>query len=270
MLSNAEKWNPKKRISKVIIPYVIWTLIYVIISSYGTPLQIPLIFIKKLVFGNAAATMYYIFVYCEFTLLIPLIDKFAKSKYRYLGFAIAPIEIVVMRLIPMLMGIELSDYIVIFRNLSCLGWFTYFYLGYMLGNKIIKINCSEKKLMLIWTITILLQIGEGYLYFSLGEMNCGTQLKISSVISGTLFVIMAYKFIYSNRECNNVVLKKLGDISFGIYFSHLAVMSILGIIPFYNKIIPYPINAVVVIAVTSFCVFLGRKILGKYAGYLAL
>lgn len=121
MLSNAEKWNPKNRILKVIIPYSIWTLIYVVISSYSTPLQIPLLFIKELVLGNAAAIMYFIFVYCEFTLLIPLIDKLARSKYRYLGFVITPIEIIVMRLIPMLVDIDFNGYIAAARNLSCLG-----------------------------------------------------------------------------------------------------------------------------------------------------
>lgn len=270
MLSDAGRWNPQKRISKVLIPYVIWTLIYVVLSAYKTPLQIPVIYIKKLILGNSAAIMYYIFVYCEFTLLIPLIDKLARSKHRYWGFVIAPAEIIVMRLIPMLMGIELNKYIGVVRSISCLGWFTYFYLGYMMGNKIIKINWSEKKLLLIWAISIVLQIGEGYRYLCLGEANCGTQLKLSSIISGALFAIMAYQFIYSSRECRSVVLKKLGDISFGIYFSHIAVMSVLGILPFYKRLAPYPVNAIIVIIVTSLCVYPGQKVLGKYAKYLAL
>lgn len=269
MLTNAEKWNQKNRILKVIVPYSIWILIYVVISSYSTPLQIPLLFIKELVLGNAAAIMYFIFVYCEFTLLIPLIDKLARSKYCYLGFVITPIEIVVMRLIPMLVDIDFNGYIAAARNLSCLGWFTYYYFGYLLGNNIIKINWSQKKAILIWAISIFIQIGEGYWYLCLGESNCGTQLKLSSVFSGALVMIMAYNFIISNRECYCTMLKKLGDISFGIYFSHLAIMSILERIPLYYRMTPYPINAIVVIAATSLFVYLGKKVLGKYAKYLA-
>ena len=269
-MSDAGRWSPKKRISKVLIPYAIWTLIYVVLSAYKTPLQIPVIYIKKLILGNAAAIMYYIFVYCEFTLLIPLIDKLAKSKYRYWGFAIAPVEIIVMRLIPMLMGIGFNNYIGAVRSVSCLAWFTYFYLGYMMGNKIIKINWPKMKLLLIWAISIVLQIGEGYWYLCLGEANCGTQVKLSSIISGALFAIMAYQFIYSSRESRNAVLKKLGDISFGIYFSHMAVMSLLEILPFYKRLTPYPINAIVVLVVTSLCVYVGQRLLGKYAKYLAL
>ena len=189
---------------------------------------------------------------------------------RYWGFAIAPVEIIVMRLIPMLMGIGFNYYVDAVRSVSCLAWFSYFYLGYMIGNKIIKINWSEKKLLLIWAISIVLQVGEGYWYLCLGEVNCGTQLKLSSIISGSLFAIMAYQFIYSSCECHNMELTRLGDISFGIYFSPMAVMSVLGILPFYERLTPYPINAIIVIIVTSLCVYLGKRILGKYAKYLAL
>ena len=41
MLSNAQRRNPTKRIMKVIIPYVIWTLPYVIVRNIKQPGQIP-------------------------------------------------------------------------------------------------------------------------------------------------------------------------------------------------------------------------------------
>ena len=270
MLSNAGKWNPMKRISKVLIPYAIWTLIYVVGFAYKVPLQIPIIYMRKLILGNSAAIMYYIFVYCEFTLLIPLIDKLAKSKYWYWGFVVTPMEIIIMRLIPLILGVGFNKYINAIMGVSCLGWFTYFYLGYMMGNKLIKIQWSDRKLLLIWGLSILFQIGEGYLYLYLGQANCGTQIKLSSIISGALFSIIAFRFIYSNRECHCIVLKKIGDISFGIYFSHIAVMTMLGIFPFYKQLTPYPINAIIVIIATSLCVCVGKNILGKYAKYFAL
>ena len=83
MLSNSSNWNPKKRIIKVLIPYVLWTLIYSTMYNISNPANIPIVFFKNIITGKAAAVMYYIFVYCEFTLLIPLIDRFAKSKFTY-------------------------------------------------------------------------------------------------------------------------------------------------------------------------------------------
>ena len=72
MLSSADKWKPRKRIMKILIPYIIWTLLYVILHTYKEPTQSPLVYIKQLITGKAASVMYYVFIYCELTLLIPM------------------------------------------------------------------------------------------------------------------------------------------------------------------------------------------------------
>ena len=82
----------------MVIPYVIWTLIYVILKNYKQPMQIPINAITCLLTGKASAQMYYVFVYCELTLLISIIDKLVRSKYKLLGFIISPLEIIIMRL----------------------------------------------------------------------------------------------------------------------------------------------------------------------------
>lgn len=270
MLSNAEKWNPRKRIFKVVIPYVIWTYIYILLQNINSPAKIPVSFIKSLITANSSAVMYYIFIYCEFTLLIPFIDKTARSKYKYFGFMIAPFEIIFIRLIPMLMGVTINPYLHLLSSISCLGWFSYYYLGYMLGNKLIQISLHTKTIVSIWGVSILLQIMEGYLYFSMGEANCGTQLKITSILSGVLFALLSFRFIENKEHVELRILHKFGDASFGIYFSHLAVMKLLNYVPYYSDFVKFPINGFVASAVTFCCVYLGRNVLGKYAKYLAL
>ena len=271
LLSTADRWKPKKRIIKVVIPYLIWTLIYVVIHHYKAPTQIPVIYIKQLATANAAAALYYVFVYCEFTLLIPLVDRLAKSKFHYWGFAISPIEIVVMRLIPLLTGYEINKYIQLIMHVSCLGWFTYFYLGYLLGNDLIKIKGTSAQLLGMWVLSIILQILEGYGYYSITENICGTQLKLSAILSGVLFVLLAYKYVTSDHKTTYKykILYLLGDCSFGIFFSHLAVMAVLNKIPFYKTAIVYPLNAIVAIAISCGLALLGRKILGKYSKWFA-
>lgn len=271
MLSNAEKWNPKKRLAKVLIPYILWSAVYVLIYNYKTPSRLPAIFFNHLLTGRAAGIMYYIFVYCGFTLLIPLIDKLAKSKYRYLGFLISPAEILIVRLIPLLTGYTLSEYTGVITELSCFGWFTYFYLGYLLGNNLITVKASTKKLVCLWAVSIVIQILEGYWYYSLGSGNCGTQQKLSSFLTGAIFALMAYRFVNSPKVYDLKYLKLLGDCSFGIYFSHPAVMFALGkLIPHYSHYITYPFNAVITVLASLGFVLVGRKLLGKYGKYLAL
>ena len=149
MLSNAQRRNPTKRIMKVIIPYVIWTLPYVIVRNIKQPGQIPASYLWNLITAGAVPIMYYILVYCELVLIMPLIDRIARSKYKYLGFLISPLEIIFIRLIPLITGYQMNEYFKIVMSISCLGWFTYYYLGYLLGNKIIQLQISTPGLLLI-------------------------------------------------------------------------------------------------------------------------
>lgn len=270
MLSNSQRRNPTKRIMKVIIPYVIWTLPYVIVRNIKQPGQIPASYLWNLITAGAVPIMYYIFVYCELVLLMPLIDRIARSKYKYLGFLISPLEIIFMRLIPLITGYQMNEYFKIVMSISCLGWFTYYYLGYLLGNKIIQLQISTPGLLLIGGGGIVLQILEGYWYFLLGETNCGTQLKLSAIFTGAIFSMATFRFINSERKCSTDVLYLLGNYSFGIYFSHLAVMGVLEYIPFYLRYVIYPFNAIVTIGITFVCVLIGKKVLGKYSKYFAL
>ena len=211
MLSNSERWNPKKRIFKVIIPYFIWTLFYVILNNYKMPTKIPLSYIKTLFIAGAAAIMYYVFVYCELTLLIPLIDKLARSKNKWIGFLFSPLEIVIVRLLPLVVGYEVNKYIRIIIQISCIGWFIYYYLGYLLGNRLLNIKLPTSLIIILYIVSIVLQIFEGYYYFSIGENNCGTQLKLTSIISSILFVLLAYEYLYNENALTPRILHILGD-----------------------------------------------------------
>ena len=62
----------------------------------------------------------------------------------------------------------------------------------------------------------------------MGELNCGTQLKMSSILTGIFTVLLAYRFVKWNKSIRIKVLHILGDFSFGIYFLHLAIMWVLN------------------------------------------
>lgn len=104
-----------------------------------------------------------------------------------------------------------------------------------------------------------------------GANNCGTQLKLSALLTSVLFILIGYIFINMDK-LKGVKVKWLyiiGNYSFGIYFSHLAVMSVLRHIPYYSFVV-YPVNAIVSVILSLICVIIGKKILGRYSKYLAL
>ena len=92
----------KKRIIRILIPYVIWTVVYTIIFLDLSHLH------KKLLTANASFHMYYLAVYIQFVLLTPIIGKLAKSKYMHLGWLVAPISIIVFNYYGLLSGQELN------------------------------------------------------------------------------------------------------------------------------------------------------------------
>ena len=269
MLSDANHWHPIKRIVKIIIPYCIWTVGYTIAANLSTPALIPIKVLKGLLLGNAAAIMYYVFVYCELTLLIPLIDKLSKTKYYWTGFLISPIAVILFRTIPSVIGIDFSATIEAIRNISCLDWFSFFYLGYILGNHKKVIDLKLRTLIPITGCCILLEIVEGGLFYTIGVPNSGTQLKVSALLTATCFILLGYKYLYSNTYFMPKSLALIGDYSFGIYFAHLGINRLLMSVP--NNTISniFPLNAIVNLFATIVFVLICHNLLGKYARYIA-
>lgn len=140
---------------------------------------------------------------------------------------VAPISVLI-KYYWLIANIVPNKYILVLWDVSCLGWFSYYYLGLLLGNFIIKKQYNIKKLLILYCISIILQMIEGYIWLSLGESNCGTQIKFSSFLTSSIFLLIAYWYINNaNISGNNKLLIMIGNYSFGIYLSHIMVLKIL-------------------------------------------
>lgn len=259
----------KKRIIRVIIPYIIWTIFYTlppIFSGDGI-----LVIVKNLITAKATVAMYYIFVYIQFVLLTPWLAQLAKSKHRHWGWLIAPISMIIFKYSGLLTGIEPNAYVLLLWSDVCLGWFTYYYLGLLLGNRIIKPDYSLKTLILLYLVSILLQMAEGYGWLLLGEANCGTQVKLTSFLTSTLFLLIVYTLLNKpDIDVKSKFLRSLGDYSFGIYLCHIMVIMVLRRIPYYTTL-SYPFTSFMVVLISWGCCYIGNKICGKkISGWLGL
>lgn len=202
----------KKRILRVGIPYIIWTFIYTIPNFSLFHLA------RNLVTAEAAPNLYYIFVYIQFVLLTPLPGKLAKSDKRWLGWLVSPVSIILFKYIGLFTGTSLNTYVSLLWGDSCLGWFTYYYLGLLLGNNLITESFNIKTLFALFLVSLPLQIAEGYGWFQLGVVNCGSQLKLISLLTSSLFLLVSYCYIKDDRiRFTPKVLSFIGDYSFGIY-----------------------------------------------------
>ena len=183
----------KKRITRVLVPYIVWTVIYSVVTSNIS--KIP----ENLLTTKASGVLYYIFIYIKLMLLTPLLGKLLKSKYSWGGWLITPISILVMVYIPLIFKIELNQIMTDLIFTSVLRWITFYYLGLALGNRIIKKEYNLKKLIILYVISIILQFLEEYIMLKQNIESYSAQLKFTSIITSVIVILIFYCFI-KNRQ----------------------------------------------------------------------
>ena len=252
----------KRRIDRVLFPYVIWTFVYSLpfLQTKGF-----VIFLANLLTAKAAAPLYYIFVYIQFVLLTPLCAKLAKSKYQFIGWLVAPLFVFFFHYYSIITGNKLNSYVVLLWSDTCFGWFTFYYLGLVFGNRIIEKNFSLNKIVMLYLASILLQIFEGYVWYLLGQNNCGSQLKMTSLLSSSLFMLMIYTILKEKSiKVDCAYLRMLGDYSFGVFLCHYMFRNIFKAFNFYEKMI-FPFNSFTILFVSLlFCCIVHKAIGDKY------
>lgn len=253
----------KKRIFRVMFPYIIWTIVYTSMSFISNGVDFNK-YIINLLSSKASPAFYYILVYIQFVLFTPLLGKLLKTKYYYIGFIIAPISLLI-KYYWLFSSVEPNIYLKSLFDICCLGWFSFYYLGLYLKNKYIKkSNQNYQKMIYVYVILIIVQMIEGYCWFKLGNDGCGTQLKYSGLLTTFVFCIIAYNYINNTKfKGNNKLLITIGNYSFGVYLSHILLLNILKrIVPFWNKI-PYIMNSSIVLVISLLLCIIGSKIVGK-------
>ena len=262
----------KRRLLRVGIPYVIWSIAYMI------PLVIKnTITIKRaltyLLTGKICVPFYFIFVYVQLVLVTPFIIKMAKSKYLFVGFTISPISIIITRYLLPYLDIKLSFP---FGTENVFNWLLFYYLGILLGNNIISFKMNMKK-EIVWYVICLVVSGlEGMLWYKQGNFDMATtQLRLSSILTSVVALLLSYSFITEDSYIthNNIFIRfmiSLGNCSFGIYLSHMIFIMVFSRIHFLD-IMSFPVLTILVLIISWLFVLIGERIFGaenskKYLG----
>ena len=252
----------RRRITRVLVPYFIWTVIYSIQDIQSEGLSV---LVKNLLCANATTTLYYIFVYIQFVLLTPLLGKLAKSRFRHLGWIIAPLSVVLFKYIPAFGDIHLDKHVELLWSDACLGWFTFYYLGLILGNKLLSPKFNFINLVILYCVSLLLQMVEGYLWFTVDPAGCGSQLKLTSILSSSIFMLIIYSVLSSNHGTKCRLLSTIGDYSFGIYLVHMMILKALEPMALYSAI-PYPVTSLIILIISFIFCYICTAVTGKRVG----
>lgn len=246
---------------RTIIPYIVWTAISVIIYI-GDVFRIP----RSILTFRASTQMYYIFVYISFVVFTPFIFKLARSNYSRIGLFITPITALFIKY-----DVGGGNFLMPIYRYLFVSWFIFYYIGILIGNNILQMKKlpSLSLLIFLYIISLALQVVEGYYWFSLNDQACGTQLKLTALISSVIIIFVVLHFINSKGMpiSKSYVLSKfllsIGNYSFGIFLVHMIILYFLKLSPYYCSI-PYLLSSIILLLCSwCVCLFCDRITKGK-------
>jgi len=255
-----------RRIHKILIPYLVWTAVY-LFSNMDEVLQLDgkhsiLRVVKAIVLGNASAQLYYCIVYLCLVVLTPVIYRILDSRFWWIAYIITPVTLATKTLctpfhLPSVWGPFFGTWMIFY--VMGLEWDTRF--------KPIVQRHGVVFWGFITFILTMLQMGEGFLWeFVSSYYDVATsQLKLSSMAT-SLMVIALVMRVKLDRELtvtNRNIMVRLGDLSFGIYLSHIIVVRlVLHFFPNVNVLtgIAY---GMITLAITASCVAIASQVLSK-------
>ena len=263
-----EDWGAffKRRLLRVLVPYVIWTILYTLVKRQPERLAFHLLTTQ------GAFHLYFIFVYVQLVLLTPLVKRLAASRFRWTGWLITPLSILVFSYPGLVLPAPLPGRISLIWFLSCLGWFSYYYMGLLLRQTDFSVPSRFFRRPYLWiTVALVLQILEGRIWFALGYPDPGTPFKLTSLLCNLLIMAVAFRFIRDGETEHSSFWTRLGDCSFGIYLSHVLFLWFFSRIPVLQDI-PFPANAALVLGASFATVFLcrrfGNKTVNRCLGFI--
>ena len=255
-----------KRIKKVLIPYIVWSLFYALLPDRnGFNVSVDKVLVGLLT-GSCSYHLYFIPVYIQVMLLTEPLFMLLSSRFKYLGLLLTPMALLLFKYILPQSGILYPKAL---KDINLFLWVTYYYIGLGFGNR--KFACLQMRSTVIFVfLAFVFSVSEGVFWFVHGDYNMATtQCRISSCVYAMSFLYLCANTLeqkilvfFSN---NHSYLILLGELSGGIYFMHvfwIRIINALGrfVHPFMAA---FPVSTVLTVIVSVFSILLLKKYFPK-------
>lgn len=210
----------KKRISKVLPLYLLWTIIYSLVTLKENISALGLV--KSVILGNAFYHLYYVPLIIAFYILYPLLKRMARNK-------VAMIVILLVTIASQLTG-WLFDISILKDTRNLLNWSIYFVLGIWFANNYEavkqKLKSYPKITMTLLFVTVVGIVSETFLYLNSNHSlaDATTSMRPTIILYTVLFISFIMIVKWSNKTVTNVI-NELSKLSYGIYLSHALFLS---------------------------------------------
>ncbi|RAV30997.1 acyltransferase [Sinomicrobium soli] len=209
----------KKQLTRVLIPFFIWSFIYVAIRIYEGENWFHSL--RRIVTFNASFPFYFVALIVQYYLLLPYLIEWSKRKNSlWIALSISLFSCLLINLLRYLYHIEVP--LIVYAG-NFVTWLVFFVLGLKVGG---GYHMSIKKSILFTVIFFILSLFETYTLF-LEYQNIGdalTAVKVTSFLFSFFFINLLLKLR------NHVVWNKMtffsymGRVSFGIFLSHMLAL----------------------------------------------
>jgi surface polysaccharide O-acyltransferase-like enzyme len=221
----------KKRALKVLVPFFIWSVIYLLWKREGfdLPFSIKLVasYALKILRGPRENHLWFFYALIGLYLFTPILRVFvARASLRDLiyfcglWFLVVPVFSFVQEFTPIKIGFELY---------FIAGYSGYFVLGHLLG----KFQYTRAQLYILAFLLLIFSVGTTALTYLVKSEYFVSYLSMNIVLM-TAFAFILLREVQIGDNLNRFLVP-LSRASFGIYLAHVIVLAELEKLPFISS-----------------------------------
>ena len=258
----------KKRLMRVLIPYLVWSVAVLTISGLLSGKISIKIFLFKLFTGGALGPYYFVPLICQYYVLTPVLMHINKQKNGF--YTILSINLLVLLAFYVVRTVFLIDIPSFLYILPFYSWVIFYQYGLLVGADSTlegRITRMPGLFAILAIVGLLLSCTEAILmlrYFD--NINyAATSIKLSSYIYA-MSVISLFLWLKTRIAKWYRLLLLIGNYSFGIYLIHILFLERIVPLLSHFKILNFlqPIFQIVTALLTTMmcigCIYMSRRI----------